>query len=70
MVVSGCMSVHMCDGGGGRIASHQSAKLETICRQELNANIYRALICTGSSEFPVWVSVSVAELRNTQGLGW
>lgn len=38
--------------------------------QELKANIYRALICIGSSELPVWVSVSMAELRNTEGHGW
>lgn len=38
------------------VAHHWSAKLETMCRQELKANIYRALICIGSSEFPVWVS--------------
>lgn len=53
----------------GGVASHQSAKLETMCRQELNANIYWALICTGNIEFPVWVSMSVAEQRNMEGWG-
>lgn len=42
----------MCGGGGVGVADHRSAKLETMCRQELKANIYRALMCIGSSAFP------------------
>lgn len=60
----------VCGGRGVGDADHWSAKLETMCRQELKANIYRALICMGSSEFPVWVSASTAERRNTEGHGW
>lgn len=37
------------------------------CRREFRANIYTALICMGRSEFPVRVSLSVVELRNTEG---
>lgn len=63
--VRACVCV--CGGGGVGVADRWSAKLETMCRQELKANIYRALICIGSSEFPAWVSGSTAELRNTEG---
>lgn len=63
-------SACVCGGRGVGVVDHQSAKLETMCRQELKANIYRALICIGSSEFLVWVSASMAELRNTEGHGW
>ena len=48
----------VCEARVVGVADHRSAKLETMCRQELKANIYRALICMGSSEFPVWVSAS------------
>lgn len=57
----------MCRGRGVGVADHQSVKLETMCRQELKANIYKASICIGSSEFPVWVSAYTTELRNTEG---
>lgn len=68
VVGGGC--VRACGGGGVGVADHRSAKLETMCRQELKANIYRALICMGSSEFPAWVSASTAGPRNTEGHGW
>ncbi len=64
------MCVCVCGGVGVGVADHRSAKLETMCRQELKANIYRALMCTGSTAFPAWVSASMAELRNTEGHGW
>lgn len=38
----------MCGGGGVGVADQWSAKLETMCLQELKANIYRALICIGN----------------------
>lgn len=55
----------MCRRGGVGDADHQSVKLETMCRQELKANIYKASICIGSSEFPVWVSACMEELSYT-----
>lgn len=44
---------------GVGVADHRSAKLETMCRQELKANIYRALMCIGSAAFPAWVNASM-----------
>jgi len=69
-VVCVCVCVCVCVWSKGcvsGVADHWSAKLETMSRRELKANIYGALICVGSGELSAGVSAPPAEPRNTEG---